>query len=312
MLLLDGVFISVAAIFLALIAFVYLSPTTATNLALSAERSRSGLVRREIELPSGLRYAYLEGGQGEVLMLLHGFGGNKDNFTRVSRFLVKHHHVIIPDIVGFGESSRPTEADYSPPAQVERLRTLAQALGIHELHLGGNSMGAQIAMVYASLYPAEVKSLWLLSPGGVWSVPSDIIMDFKVTGNNRLIARNVAQFQQIMALGMQKVPWIPRPMLKVLAQERIRNAALEDRIAHQIIDYSVERQIDGMKTPTLIVFGDKDRVIPIQTADVLKQLLPNASVRMLRDVGHVPMFESPQQSANDYLSFRTAMSSMAI
>lgn len=311
MLLLEVVSIAVAVIFVALVAFVYLAPEAATKLALGAERGRSGLVRRELETSNGLRYVYLEGGQGEALMLLHGFGGNKDNFARVARLLVKRYRVIIPDIVGFGESSRPFDADYSPPEQVERLKIFAQELGITEMHLGGNSMGAQIAMVYASLYPTAVKSLWLLSPAGVWSAPqSDAIRIFTETGNNQLIAKNVEQFKQIMALGMEKVPWIPKPMLNVLARERIENAELEDRIAHQTVDYSVEKQIDGMQTPTLVVFGDKDRVIPIQTADVLKKLLLNATVRILRGIGHVPMFEGPQQCADDYFSFRETLQSL--
>lgn len=303
---LNALLVASTVIFIALVAFVYLAPGMATNLALNAERRRSGLTRRYIELPDGLRYAYLEGGQGEALMLLHGFGGNKDNFTRVARVLVRHCRVIVPDMVGFGESSRPTDADYAPAAQAESLRAFAHALGIHMLHLGGNSMGAQIAMNFASQYPTEVKSLWLLSPGAIWSAPGELFAEFKATGNNRLIARNLEQFQQVMALGMAKVPWIPKPMLKVLAQERIQNAALEDRILHQFVDGSEERQIAGIRTPTLIVFGDKDRIFPASTADVFKKLLPHASVIVLRGIGHVPMFESPAQCAKDYLAFRAA------
>ncbi len=311
MLLLEVFFIAFAMMLVALVAFVYLAPEAATKLALSAERSRSGLVRREMELSNGLRYAYLEGGQGEALVLLHGFGGNKDNFVRVARLLVKRYRVIIPDIIGFGESSRPSDVDYSPPAQVERLKIFAQELGITEMHLGGNSMGAQIAMIYASLYPAAVKSLWLLSPAGVWSAPhSDVIRIFKTTGENQLIAKNVEQFKHVMTLGMEKIPWIPKPMLNVLARERIENAEFEDRIALQIVDYSVEDQIVGMQTPTLVVFGDKDRVISIQTADVLKKLLENATVKILRGIGHVPMFETPQQCADDYFSFRETLQSL--
>jgi len=310
---LDVFFMAIAVVFVALIAFVYLAPARVTNFALGAERSRSSLVRKEIELPNGLHYVYLEGGQGDALILLHGFGGNKDNFTRVSRFLVKHYRVIIPDIISFGESSRPPNTDYAPTDQVERLRTFSQALGVNNLHLGGNSMGAQITMIYASLYPTEVKSLWLLSPAGVWSAPkSDVLKVFAETGNNLLIARNVEQFQQVMALGMEKIPWIPKPMLKVLAQERIQNAALEDRILHQIMDYSVEKQIEGMETPTLIIFGDRDRVISIKTADILRTLLPNSNVSVLHGIGHVPMFESPQQCAKDYLSFRTSIQPMEV
>src|SRR4051812_1451903 len=72
-----------AGVLLALIAFVHLAPETATHLALDVERARSGLVRKEIDLPGGIHYVYLEGGSGEPLMLFHGFGANKDNFTRV-------------------------------------------------------------------------------------------------------------------------------------------------------------------------------------------------------------------------------------
>ena len=78
------VFVGIAA--LAAIGFVYIAPEKATRWAVASERKRAGLERKEIDLPGGLHYVYLEGGQGEPLMLLHGFGANKDNFVRVARF----------------------------------------------------------------------------------------------------------------------------------------------------------------------------------------------------------------------------------
>ncbi len=141
-----------------LVALVYLAPTAVTNFALNSERKRSGLVRKEITLPNDLHYVYLEGGQGEPLILLHGFGGNKDTFTRVSRYLTKNYKVIIPDIIGFGESSKPTKLDYSVPAQVERLRALFQALGITNLHFGGNSMGGKLQPFIQAFTPLKLKS----------------------------------------------------------------------------------------------------------------------------------------------------------
>ncbi len=287
--------------------FPYVAPGKATHLAVDAERYRSDLVRKEINLPNGLHYVYLEGGQGEPLMLLHGFGANKDNFTRVARFLTPHYRVIIPDHIGFGESSHPQEADYSPPAQVERLRSLAQALGIKTLDLGGSSMGGQIAMTYAALYPAEVKSLWLLGPAGVWSAPqSEVYKIIAETGHNSLLARNEDEFAQVFSFVMSDPPFIPRPMLDVMAQERIRNFNLEERIFQQIGDYSVEKYIAGMDTPTLIVFGGQDRAIPVATADILHELLPHSQVVIMQGLGHLPMLEQPQQSAKDYLQFRAS------
>ncbi|MBI3481294.1 MAG: alpha/beta hydrolase [Nitrosomonadales bacterium] len=288
--------------------FPYVAPEKATHLALNVERYRADLVRKEIELPSGLHYVYLEGGQGEPLMLLHGFGANKDNFTRAARFLTPHYRVIIPDHIGFGESSHPQEADYSPPAQVERLRSLAQALGIKTLHLGGSSMGGQIAMTYAAHYPDEVKSLWLLGPAGVWSAPeSEVSKAIVKTGHNFLLVKNEDDFAQTFSFVMSDPPFIPRPMLDVMAQERIGNFKLEEPIFQQIAAYSVENEIAGLATPALIVFGDQDRAIPVATAEILHKLLPHSQVAIMPRIGHLPMLEQPQQCADDYLQFRSVL-----
>ncbi len=174
-----------AALVIGVIGFVYWAPEKVISFAINAERNRSGLLRKEIDLPGGLHYVYLEGGKGETLMLLHGLGANKDSFTKVAHFLTPHYHVIVPDDIGFGESSHPQEVDYAPPAQAERLRAFAHALGIARLHLGGNSMGGQIAMTYAARYPAEVASLWLLDPSGVWSAPkTEFMKTIAKTGRN--------------------------------------------------------------------------------------------------------------------------------
>jgi len=304
MIILNSILLTILMIIFLIVALIYLAPNAVTRFALNSERKRSNLVRKEIDLPNGLHYAYLEGGQGEPLLLLHGFGGNKDTFVRVSRFLVKNFRVIIPDIIGFGESSHPSQADYSPSSQVEQLRVLLQTLGVEKIHLAGNSMGAQIAMIYSSLYPDEVKSLWLLSPAGIWSAPkTDILRSITETGRNPLIAGNTEEFKQVMAIGMRKPPYIPKPMLNVLAQERIQNAELEEHIFQQLFECSVENQVAGIETQTLIIIGDQDRVLSVETIEILGKLLPNSKAIIMQGVGHVPMFEKPQECAKDYLSF---------
>ena len=302
------VIVFICAVIALLAAFIYAAPATVVAAALQATRRQSGLQRKEITLPSGLHFAYLEGGQGEPLLLLHGFGGNKDTFTRVARYLIAHYHVIIPDIIGFGESDHLLQADYSSAAQVERLRELSQALNLKKLHLGGNSMGAQIALQYASRYPTEIDSLWLLSPAvSKHSFKPEILKALTESSGNPLIARNVQEFQAVMALGMYRPPYIPKPMLKVLAQEHIQNAVLEADIFQQLLNDALDEQIQGMQTPSLIVFGNQDRVIAAETANVLNKLLTNTQLVFVVDAGHVPMFEKPQYCANDYVSFRAAL-----
>lgn len=289
-------------------AFVYLAPESATGLALQLERSRAGLVRREITLPSGVRYAYLEGGTGEPLMLLHGFAADKDNFTRVAAYLTSRYRVIVPDQVGFGESSHLLNGDYRSEAQADRLHQLALALGIRRIHLGGSSMGGQISMAYAAKYPADVSSLWLLAPAGVWSAPkSELARLTQEQGRNPLIARNEDEFAQMVDFVMNDPPFVPRVILNVMAQERIQNVALASHIFGQSVTDSIEERIRGTPVPTLIVWGDRDRALNVDSADVLHKLMPRSHVIVMPGIGHLPMMERPKQSAEDYLKFRAGL-----
>jgi pimeloyl-ACP methyl ester carboxylesterase len=293
---------------LAGVGFLYLAPETTTNLAIGVERWRSGLTRKEINLPGNIHYVYLEGGRGEPLMLLHGFGADKENFTRVARLLTPRYRVIIPDHLGFGESGHPLDADYRTSAQAARLRMLAQALGVKKLHLGGSSMGGHISMMYAALYPGDVESLWLLDPGGIWSAPaSELRAVIAKTGKNPLMAKSEDEFAGIFNFVMADPPFIPRPILNVMARERIRNYDLEGRIFKELNADSAEKYVTGLKTPTLIVFGNKDRAIHPATADVLHKLMPNSEVVIMKGLGHLPMIENPSRSAEDYLKFRDGL-----
>jgi pimeloyl-ACP methyl ester carboxylesterase len=302
--------IAISLILLAISAggFVYLAPESATELALQLERSRADLVRREITLPSGVRYTYLEGGTGEPLMLLHGFAADKDNFTRVAGYLTPRYRVIVPDQVGFGESSHLPNGDYGSEAQADRLHQLALALGIRSIHLGGSSMGGQIAMAYAAKYPADVSSLWLLAPAGVWSAPkSELARLTQEEGHNPLIARNEDEFARMVYFVMNDPPFVPRAILNVMAKERIRNVALAHHIFGQSAADSIEERIRGTAVPTLIVWGDGDRALSVDSADILHKLIPRSQVIVMPGIGHLPMMERPKQSAKDYVRFRDSL-----
>lgn len=288
--------------------FYTTAPERAVRIALAYERRLAGLERKEVSLASGLTYVYLEGGRGEPLLLLHGFGANKDNFSRVAKYLTPRYRVIVPDHIGFGESSKPPQADYAPRAQAERLRAFARALGVSKLHLGGNSMGGHIALTYAALYPKEVQSLWLVNAAGVWSAPpSELRRQMSETGENPMLVQDEADFAALVALVTAKPLMIPRPFLDVVAQDRIKNYALEERIFKQLAADSVEERIRGLAVPSLIVWGQQDRVLHPGSAGVLQMLLIKSEVVMMQGVGHVPMIEEPERSALDYLRFRATL-----
>ncbi len=276
-----------------------------THSALAVERWRSDLVRKEVVVPDGFHIVYLEGGTGESLVLLHGFGADKDNFTRVARMLTAHYRVIIPDLVGFGESSHLPDADYRYAAQATRMHEFVRALGLTNVALGGNSMGGGVALSYAAQYPQEVSSLWLIDPAGIADVPPSELNRIITAGErNPLLITKESDFPALMQFAMSDPPYLPSPVMDVLARERIANQALERQVFKQISADSVNDAIRGLPTPTLIVWGADDRVLSAGAVPILKALLPDAESIVMPGVGHAPMIEHPKEAADDYLRFR--------
>ncbi len=280
-----------------------------TQVALAAERRHADLQRKDVTLPDGTHIAYLDGGSaaggGDVLVLVHGFGADKDNFTRVARWLTPHMRVVVPDLVGFGESTHLPDADYHYAAQAERLRAFVQALGLARVHLGGNSMGGGIAMSYAAHHPQDVASLWLLDAAGIGEAPpGELAGIIGRTGHNPLMVERESDFPALMKFVMSDPPWMPGAMMDDYARQRIANQALERHVFEQIASDSVSADVKGLPTPTLIVWGAEDRALSVGTVPVLQALLPHAQAIVMPGVGHVPMLERPRQAAEDYLRFR--------
>ena len=276
--------------------------------AFAIERSRADLARKEIALPGGLRMVYLDGGQGAPLVLVHGFGADKDNFTRVARGLTPHYRVIVPDLVGFGESTHAQDADYRYAAQAGRLHAFVQALGLTRIDLGGNSMGGGIAMSYAAQYPREVASLWLIDAAGIPEAPpSELRTVIETTGKNPLMIATRDDYPRMLRFALSDPPWIPGSVMDALADERIANQPLERKVFDQIAPDSVSDAITGLQTPTLIVWGAEDRVLNVGTTEILHAKLPHSQVIVMPHVGHAPMIERPQQAAEDYVRFRDGL-----
>ncbi len=297
--------VGLAIVVMGIIAFVQFAPETATKFAVDLERSRAGLTKHSIQLDNGLTYVYLEGGHGEPLLLLHGFNANKDNFTRVAGKLTSKYHVIIPDQIGFGESSHPNNVAYDTDAQAQRLHQLMTKLNIKQVHIGGSSMGGAVSVAYAARYGSEVESVWLLDSGGVSSAPKMAIFDaFDKTGKFSLIARTPEEYEVMYKIAMNNPPYVPKAMLDVFSKESIAYADLQYQIIKQLLPDSIEERAKQIKVPTLIVWGDKDQILNVAGAEILHKLIPNSQVVIMPNIGHLPMLEDDDQTAKDYLAFR--------
>ncbi len=276
------------------------------NVLIGAERSRAGLEARELEA-AGFRIAYLEGGSGEPLLLLHGIGGDKDHWTRVAPYLTSRFRVIAIDAPGFGESSRRDDVHYAARDQVGYLHAIVDALDLDSFHLGGNSMGGWISATYAATYPSKVKSLWLLAPGGVGDGPTGELAGLEPGDHIPLFARSPEELAGLLEHATSKPPYLPRAIIQQLGERAAADYALHSRIFHELnaewAAESLEARMAGIETPTRIVWGEEDRLLPVTGSDKLHATMPKSSVLRLPGIGHVPQFEAAKVVALDYVAF---------
>lgn len=299
------VVVALVALLAGLVAFDYLAPYTSARLGLALEQRRSGLEEATASIP-GFEMPYLHGGSGEPLILIHGFGAEKNNWTRVARFLTPHYRVIAPDLPGFGEASKPDTATYTIAEQVERLRQFMHGLGIQRAHFGGSSMGGFIATAWAAKYPDEVASLWLLDPGGTAAAyDSELRREYEKSGRILLVARTPDEHAAVRAIAMARQPFLPYSFKRVLSERAAANYALHSAIFRQMNqERPLESYVKAVAAPALIVWGAEDRVLSPKGAEAMHALLPNSRVVLMPGVGHLPMIEAVRESAADYLAFR--------
>ena len=158
--------IVIVALLLVPVVLYLAAPESLVGLAIDLERRSAGLSRGSIVVGDHT-VVYLAGGEGETLLLVHGFGANKDNWNRLAKYLTPSFHVVAVDLPGFGESTKREDASYTIAAQAERLDDIAKALSLESFHVAGNSMGGNIAGRYAVRFPDKVLTLGLFNTAGV-------------------------------------------------------------------------------------------------------------------------------------------------
>lgn len=291
----------------------HLLPEQMARGQVALQHRLSGLHLAQVQIP-GFDIPYLEGGppEGEPLVLVHGFGADKDNFDRVAMYLTGTFHVISLDLPGYGEASKPADADYGIPRQVERLGQFLGALHLQRVHLGGNSMGGWIVATYAAAHPERVASLWLLDPAGVSGAkPSEVVRAYTERGEFLLLAKTQDDFERILNTVMVHPPFLPWSVKHVLAARAIANYGLHARIFRDLSQSwstaALEPRVTGLATPTLIVWGERDRATDVSGAEILHQLMPRSQVVIMPDVGHLPHLEAAKPTAAAYLAFRRGL-----
>lgn len=290
----------------AVAATLYFYPPALMASARLVETHLAGL-SSQVVTAGELDFAYYDGGPklGETIVMVHGFGADKDNWLRMARHFSGRYHVVVPDLPGFGESSRPA-GSYDVGTQAERLADFIQALGVGKVHLVGNSMGGHIVALYAARYPDRVRSLALFDNAGVTAPHKSELFDLLEQGRpNPLVVTRVSDYDRLMDFVFVDPPILPAPLKRYLADRAIANQAHYEAVFQQLVQRYIplEPELPKIQAPTLLLWGDKDRVLDVSSLDVMKPLIPHTSTVVMKDCGHAPMIERPAETARHYQAF---------
>lgn len=268
-----------------------------------ALRKRGGTVQKHVTV-DGRAWPYLEGGDPSkpLLLLVHGFAGDKDNWSMIAPYLTRDYHVIAPDLPGFGENERNPQLAYDIEAQTARLRQFADALGLDRPHIGGNSMGGWIALRYALDYPDALASLTLLNNAGVNGAnESDLQKQAANEDYNPLVLASLEDADRLVAMVVHKPPYIPARLKPVFYADALKYCDQLDGIFWVIAtegrDHPLNERLGEVKVPTLIIWGRHDRLLDVSCVPVLEAGIADSRSHIFEHVGHVPMIEDPRATA---------------
>lgn len=254
------------------------------------------------------------GDHGANVVMVHGLGGYIENWALNIAALGQHYRAYAVDLVGFGRTDKPDIA-YSVSALARFLRDFMETQGMDRASLIGNSMGGGVALQFALTYPDMVDRLVLVDSAGLGKevtitlrLASTPLLGDLLTRPNRKgveqlfreIIYDPAQITEEMIdlqYEMSALPGAQKSFLKTL-----RSMGTFFGVRSQFIDPILEG-LPKISAPTLVVWGQQDKVLPVSQAHVAAEIIPNAQLHIFDPCGHVPQIERPEEFNKLVLEF---------
>jgi len=296
-------------LFLFIVVFVVGGCTSAQQslfeFSISAERYISGMDLKRVSIDDQ-DISYLEReGEGEAIVLLHGFAADKDNWVRFARQLPEDYRIVAIDLLGHGDNSRDFDQIYDIEYITEGFAKTIKALNLQRFHLAGNSMGGYVSKIYATENPDRVITLGLFDSAGLLSPqPSDFQLALE-KGENPLIVNSGDDFNRLMRFAFYDEPFLPWPMRSVVARKYISRGRFNQKMWNDIWEHREEALdlLPRLHIPVFIIWGESDRILHVSTVEVYEEHIPHAETVILKNCGHAPMLERPAETAGFYVIF---------
>lgn len=250
----------------------------------------------------GNRIRYLVSGSSKkTLVLVHGLGASADRWARVIPLFAKTFRVVVPDLLGFGHSDRPS-IDYTLEFFSDFLEDFFTHTGISSPFLIGSSMGGQIVATYAISNPQKVKKLVLVSPAG-FMVKSTAVLDAYVMAAlypNRDIAAKA--FDMMDSSGVPIDRAVVDDFVSRMKQPNAKFTFMSALLGLQNSKMT-RSMLETISAPTMLIWGTDDPVIPITLANNFVSAIPNCQFLSMEGSGHTPYVQNPQAFTKHVLGF---------
>jgi pimeloyl-ACP methyl ester carboxylesterase len=251
---------------------------------------------------------YRDEGQGPTILLLHGAFSSLHTFNEWNKILKNKYRVVRLDLMGFGLTGPNDNGDYSMENFIRVLKSFVQILGLDQFHLGGSSLGGWLAWEFAYRFPKKVDKLILINAAGFLE-EENIPLPFKLARTpifNQMIKYVVKktiieQFVKQVYFDSSKVnEAIINRYYELFSREGNPEAFL--KMASTVFSDD-SGHLHHIHNKTLIMWGREDMWIPVHNAYRFHKMLLHSKVKIYPEVGHIPMEEIPEISANDVIQF---------
>ncbi len=278
-------------IFLSLLVLVFFGYTFFPHLVAkyySAKTFRDlNLEVKNINLDNN-NFEYVEGKDGEPIVFVHGFQSSKSYWIPYFKKLHNKYKIIAMDLPGHGNSSRPENQKYNLQALALSLENFINKKKLDNFHLIGTSMGGGIATIYTYNNPDKVKDLILINPLGIDQEKKSDLQILMEKGKNLLFPKNLQEFDEMAVYITGKPLALNNYFKKYALSQMIKNYFFFKKAFKEMLTTTkpLDDILPKIKTKTLILIGEKDRIIHPASYEYFIKLMPNAKAVKFKNGAH--------------------------
>lgn len=260
----------------------------------------------------GMQVHYRDEGKGFPIVLIHGTAASLHTWNDWTKQLTKSYRIIRLDLPAFGLTGPNKNVDYSIKSYTHFLNQFLSKLKVDKFHLAGNSLGGNIAWNFAAEYPEKVAKLILIDAGGLPTnktqpgifklAKTPLINLFLLYITPKFIIRK--NIEQVYADKTKITEQLITRYHKMVLRVGNRKAFIQRaKIDLKLGEKANLKKLKSIETPTLLIWGAKDTWIPLDNGKRMDSILPNSTLVILENSGHVPMEENPKESVQLLFNF---------